>query len=185
MSASPKRPFLRRLQAFLPRREWLSAPYRLLHALRQRNRTDRRLALWMLLSLATLLPVVTLLLSGTLAPWDDAQLRLLAGHPFYIGAEEAQVSLLSPRGTFTLCLVLTLWLAAILVRERRCGRRTQLLFLAALATALPGLLCVLWDGVLYTAAPLACLLLLWLYSVPLAALYRLLRPPHHPAPSRS
>ncbi len=186
MPAPPKRPLPRRLQGLLPYGQRLHATCdRLRHALHQCNRADRRLALWIALCLATLLPVVTLLLSGSLSSWDDAQLRLLAGHPFYIGAEEAQVSLLSPVGSFCLCLGLTLWLAAVLVREKRYGRRTQLLFLAALAAALPGLLCVLWGGVLYTAAPMACLLLLWLYSVPLAALYRLLRSLRHPSPTHS
>ncbi len=139
------------------------------------NRTDRHLAAWMLLSLATLLPVVCLLLSGGFAACDEAQLRLLAGHPFYIGAEEAQVSLLSPVGTFLLCALLVLWLAAVLVRERRAARRSQLAFMAALAMLLPGLICVLWGGVLYVAAPLACVLLLWLYAVPVAALLRVVR----------
>ncbi len=138
----------------------------------QLNRTDRHLAAWIALTIATLLPVVCLQLGGALSALDEAQLRLLAGHPFYIGAEEAQVSLLSPVATFVLCTVLVLWLAAVLVRERRCSRRTQLAFLVALAIALPGLLCVLWGGVLYVAAPLACTALLWFYAVPVAALWR-------------
>ncbi len=139
------------------------------------SRTDRRLAQWILLSLGTLLPVVLLWLSGLLQALDEGQLRLLAGHPFYIGAEEAQVSLLSPLATFVLCILLTLWLAAVLLREHRCARRTQVAFLAALAMALPGLLCVLWGGVLYVAAPLACVVLLWCYTVPGTALWRVVR----------
>ncbi len=138
------------------------------------SRADRRLAAWIALSLATLLPVVCLLLSGALSPLNEAQLRLLAGHPFYIDAEAAQVSMLSPIGTFVLCTVLTLWLAAVLLREHRLGRRTQVAFLAALAMALPGLICVLWSGVLYVAAPLACVALLWGCTVPLKALWCLL-----------
>ncbi len=138
---------------------------------RSLNRTDRHLAVWFALILGTLLPMVCLLLSGALAALDEAQLRLLAGHPFYIGAEEAQVSLLSPVGTFVLCTLLSFWLAAVLVRERRYARRSQVAFLAALALALPGLICVLWGGVLYVAAPLACILFLWCYSVPVAALW--------------
>ncbi len=159
-----------------------SCPLRLCHLIRrllpaggQLSHTDRRLALWMTLTLAALLPVVLLLLGGGLMACDDAQLRLLAGHPFYISAEEAQVSLLSPVGTFLLCTGLTLWLAAVLLREPRYGRRTQLAFLTALTMALPGLICVLWGGVLYVAAPLACTLLLWVYTVPASALLHLLR----------
>ncbi len=145
-------------------------------ALRPHNLADRHLAAWIALCLATLLPVVALLLGGTLSACDDAQLRLLAGHPFYIGAEEAQLSLLSPAATFLFCTLLTLWLSAVLYREHRCARRTQVAFLAALVVALPGLLCVLWGGVLYVAAPLVCVLLLWCYMVPAAALWRLLSP---------
>ncbi len=145
------------------------------------GRLDRLFAAWMLLSLATLGPVVGMILTGTMAPLEDAQLRLLAGHPFYISAEEAQVSLLSPVGTFTLCALLTLWLAAVLLREPRLVRRTQVAFLAALSLVLPGLICVLWGGVLYMAAPLTCVVLLWLFSVLLAGLWRLI--PHRSADS--
>ncbi len=143
--------------------------------LKPRCRADHRLAVWMLLSLATLLPVVLLWLGGELQLLEELQLRMLAGHPFYIGAEEAQLSLLSPVHTFILCALLTLWLAAVLVREHRYGRRSQVAFLAAMAMALPGLICVLWEGVLYVAAPLTCVALLWLYMVPGAALWRLLK----------
>ncbi len=139
------------------------------------QRADRLFAAWMLLCLVTLVPVVVLMLHGCFAPLEDAQLRLLAGHPFYISAEEAQVSLLSPVGTFCLCTLLVLWLAAVLLREPRLGRRTQVAFLSALALVLPGLICVLWGGVLYVVAPLACVAVLWCLSVPLAALWRVLR----------
>ncbi len=136
------------------------------------GRPDRLFAAWMLLCLFTLAPVVYLMLSGMLAPFEDAQLRLLAGHPFYISAEEAQVALLSPVGTFCLCAGLTLWLAAVLLREPRLSRRSQVAFLAALALVLPGLMCVLWGGVLYVAAPLVCVLLLWCFTVLFAPLLR-------------
>ncbi len=138
------------------------------------NRTDLRLTAWIGLVLTTLLPLVLLQLCNGMLTLDEAQLRLLAGHPFYIGAEEAQVSLLSPVGTFVLCLLLTFWLAAVLVREHRYARRTQVAFLAALAVALPGLICVLWGGVLYVASPIVCVLLLWGYTVPGSALWRAL-----------
>ncbi len=161
-----------------------ACPCRLLACLRPADRTDRRLAAWIVLCLATLLPVTTLLLCGGLQGADEAQLRLLAGHPFYIGAEEAQVSLLGHVGTFVLCTVLTLWLGGVLLHEHRYGRRTQLAFLAALAVVLPGLLCVLWGGVLYVAAPLACVLLLWAYCVPLTALWCLLHRRNPQTPRR-
>ncbi len=154
-------------------------PCRFLPCLRPADRADRRLAAWIALCLATLLPVVLLLLGGALSAWDDTQLRLLGGHPFYISAEEAQVSLLSPSATFLFCSLFTLWLAAVLLREHRYARRTQVAFLAALALALPGLICVLWGGVLYVAAPLACVLLLWCYMVPGCALWRVLAPLLH------
>ncbi len=150
-----------RLRAFSHRRKTLS-------------RADRQLAGWMLASLATLLPVVWLMLSGRLVPLGDAQVRLLASHPFHMTAEEAQVSFLTPVGTFFVCLLLTLWLAAVLLREHRFTLRCQVCFLAAVATAIPGLLCVLWGGVLEVAAPLLCIAVLWVLMVPVAACGRLL-----------
>ena len=145
------------------------------------ERADIRLALGVALCLATLVPGIALMLTGALTALGDAQVRLLASHPFYMTAEEAQVNFLSPTGTFVVCLLLTLWLAAVLLREHRYTRRCQVAFLAALAVALPGLLCVLWGGVLEVAAPLLCVALLWLYTVPVAALCRLLNKLRHRA----
>ena len=53
------------------------------------------------------------------------------------------------------------------------AKRTQICFLAALATLLPGLLCILWNGVLYMAAPLFCVLLLWVLAALLPAIFHL------------
>ncbi len=148
---------------------------RLLPGKRPLTPADRLLAQWIGLTLATLLPLVLLMVSGHLIPLEDAQLRLIAGHPFYLGAEEAQISLLGPVGTFCLCTLITLWLAGTLLREPQLARRTQIAALTAVAITLPGLMCVLWGGVLYIIAPLTCVALLWGYLVPLAALLRPLR----------
>ncbi len=153
-----------------PRRPGLFC--RLCSLCRRLPNADRMLAIWMLSCLATLVPVVLMQLVGLFSFLDDAQLRLLAGHPFYLGAEEAQVSLLSPVGLFCVCTLLTLWLAAVLLREHSLSHRSQVAFLAALAVALPGLLCVLWGGVLYVATPLVCIAALWCFTVPLVALLR-------------
>jgi hypothetical protein len=49
----------------------------------------------------------------------------------------------------------------VLLRERRFSGRLQVGILAVVALALPGILCVLWGGVLNMAAPVICALACW------------------------
>ena len=138
---------------------------RLLNRLRSpqsMNRTDRLLLRWAGLSFAVLVLIVILTAAGTMEYLEWEQIRLLCGSPFYLGAEEAQISLLGPAGIFSLCLAVTLYLALVLLRERRFAGRLQVGILSAAALALPGILCVLWGGVLNMAAPLICALACWL-----------------------
>jgi len=123
---------------------------------------------WICLSVLVLGGVVVLMAGGWLEALDREQLRLLGGHPFYIEAEAAQVSLVEPTGLFALCVVLVLLLGLALLRQERAVARAQIAFLAAVAVGLPGLMCVLWGGVLYVSAPLVCVLALWVLvmSVP-------------------
>ena len=138
---------------------------RLLNRLRSpqsMNRTDRLLLRWAGLSFAVLVLIVSLTAAGALEYLEWEQIRFLCGSPFYLGAEEAQISLLGPAGIFSLCLAVTLYLALVLLRERRFAGRLQVGILSAAALALPGILCVLWGGVLNMAAPLICALACWL-----------------------
>ena len=140
-------------------------PSRLLNRLRTTQgmtRTDHLLLRWAGLSFAVLVLIVILTAAGTMEYLEWEQIRLLCGSPFYLGAEEAQISLLGPAGTFALCLAVTLYLALVLLRERRFTGRLQVGILSAAALALPGMLCVLWGGVLNMAAPLICALACWL-----------------------
>lgn len=123
---------------------------------------DRFLLRWLGLSFVVMAMVTGLGLAGIINELELEQIRILGGNPFYIGAEEAQVSLLGPAGTFVFCLVLTLWLTIVLLRERRFVGRVQIMLLLLTALVLPGMLCVLWGGVLSMAAPLLCALLCWL-----------------------
>lgn len=123
---------------------------------------DWLLLRWLCLSLPVLAGVVLMMGCGWLEPLDREQLLLLGGHPFYIEAEAAQVSLAGPVGTFAFCVLLVLFLGLALLRQGSIAACTQICFLAALAVGLPGLLCVLWGGVLYVSAPLVCVLALWL-----------------------
>ena len=137
---------------------------RLLNRLRSpqsMNRTDRLLLRWAGLSFAVLVLIVILTAAGTMEYLEWEQIRLLCGSPFYLGAEEAQISLLGPAGIFSLCLAVTLYLALVLLRERRFAGRLQVGILSAAALALPGILCVLWGGVLNMAAPVICALACW------------------------
>ena len=74
------------------------------------------------------------------------------------------MNLLGPAGIFALCLVVTFYLALVLLRERRFAGRLLVSILAVVALALPGILCVLWGGVLNMAAPVICALACWLGS---------------------
>ena len=130
----------------------------------QMTRTDHFLLRWALLSFAVLVLIIVLTLLGTMQQLEWEQIRFLGGSPFYIGAEEAQVNLLGPAGIFALCMAVTFYLSLVLLRERRFAGRLQVSILAVVALALPGILCVLWGGVLNMAAPVICALACWLGS---------------------
>ena len=128
------------------------------------NRTDHLLLRWAGLSFCVLVLIVVLGLLGVMQQLEWEQIRFLGGSPFYIGAEEAQVNLLGPAGIFALCMAVTFYLSLVLLRERRFAGRLQVSILAVVALALPGILCVLWGGVLNMAAPVICALTCWLGS---------------------
>ncbi len=136
---------------------------------------DRRLLHWILLCVTTLLTIVILMVSGALAALRAYQVELLQSAPFYMAAEETQILLLEPLSGFYICLALVLYLAAVLLREPRLGRRTQVAALALLAAVLPGLICVLWGGVLPVSAFACSVLTLWVLTVPASALHTLWR----------
>lgn len=127
---------------------------------------------WVLLSISVLAIVVGLQACRFFMWLDEVQLLILGGHPFYLSAEDAQVTLLTPGGCFALCVFITLYLGAVLLMQTRLGRRNHLCLLAAVAVFLPGLLCVLWHGVLYVGQPLMCIALLWVALVPLSLIRR-------------
>lgn len=123
---------------------------------------DRFLVRWLGLSFIVLALTTAAEFAGFADALELEQIRFLGGNPFFIGAEEAQISLLGPAGTFWLCVAVTLWLSAVLLRERRFLGRVQIMLPALVALALPGLLCVLWGGVLNMANVLLCAALCWL-----------------------
>ncbi|MBR2313396.1 MAG: hypothetical protein IKA55_00935 [Akkermansia sp.] len=127
----------------------------------QMNRGDHLLLRWAGLSLSVLVLTVLLTALGVMEHLELEQIRFLGGSPFYIGAEEAQISLLGPAGTFALCMAVTFYLALVLLRERRFTGRLQVAILATTALALPGILCVLWGGVLNMNAPVICSMACW------------------------
>ncbi|MBR4108396.1 MAG: hypothetical protein IKK45_06915 [Akkermansia sp.] len=123
------------------------------------GRRDVLLLRWAGLCITVLGMVTVLGFTGLLAELELEQIRFLGGHPFYIDAEAAQVSLLEPQGLFLLCVGVCLYLNMLLLREKKFSRRLQLALLFLLALGLPGLLCVLWDGVLNMSGPMLCTLL--------------------------
>ena len=138
----------------------------------RRGVADVLLLRWVMLCIGVLAMLVGLQACRLFAPLNEWQLLLLAGDPFYLPAADAQVSLLSPGATFGVCVGLTLYLGAVLLRQPRMGQRNHLCLLAAVAVALPGVMCVLWHGVLYVAQPLVCVLLLWVVLVPCSLIRR-------------
>ena len=128
------------------------------------NRADHLILRWAGLSFVVLVLIVVLTATGAMEYLEWEQIRFLGGSPFYIGAEEAQVSLLGPAGTFALCMAVTFYLALVLLRERSFAGRMQVGVLAVAALALPGILCVLWGGVLNMNPPVICALACWLGS---------------------
>lgn len=140
--------------------------------LMQRGAKDGFLLRWAALSFGVLATVVVLQALRVFRLLDEVQLVVLAGHPFYLSAQDAQISLLSPAGQFGLCVLITFYFGGVLMLQRHPGRRTHICLLALVVLGLPGLLCVLWHGVLYVSQALACILLLWVILVPAAILYR-------------
>lgn len=137
------------------------------------GRVDALLLRWAGMSVGVLGAVVLMESQGWLLPLHDQQIIMLANHPIYLSAEDANVSLMSPGLTFGVSVLLTLYLAAVLLVQPRLGRRNHVCLLAAVAVALPGLIGVLWHGVLYVAQPLMCVVLLWVVMVPLTLIRRL------------
>ena len=147
---------------------------------RRHGSGDRLLFEWAALSLGVLAVVLLLMLCGVVDELGLQQVRYLAGPPFYMSALEAQVDLLGMGGIFFISVLVTLYTSFILLRERSFVQRALYALLLLVALALPGILCVLWHGVLNMSAPLLCVLLTWL-AVELKPLakslyYRFLRP---------
>lgn len=140
----------------------LASLLRRLRESQQMNRTDHLLMRWAGLSLFTLVLTVSLTAAGVMQYLEWEQIRFLGGSPFFIGAEEAQINLLGPAGIFGLCLAVTFYLALVFLRERHFSGRLQVFLLALVALALPGMLCVLWGGIMNMSAPLICTLTCWI-----------------------
>ena len=132
---------------------------------RELSRVDSLLLRWGVLSVLVLLATMAMLLTGAFEWADNAQLTLLCGNPFYLEAEAAQHSALSPAGVFGVCVGITLYLALILLRHGSFVWRAQVGLLSLVAVVLPGLLCVLWDCVFFVSPLVFCVLLTWLLVV--------------------
>lgn len=128
------------------------------------NASDFGLLRWVVICLLVLVTVLVLMQTGVLYEIELEQVRFLGGAPFFISAEEAQVSLLGIGGIFGICIITTLYLSLVYLREPRFGGRLQVAVISTAALALPGLLCVLWGGVLNMSAPIICSLGCWVLA---------------------
>lgn len=128
------------------------------------NAADFGLLRWVVICLLVLVTVLVLMQTGVLYEIELEQIRFLGGSPFFISAEEAQVSLLGIGGIFGICILTTLYLSLVYLCEPRFAGRLQVAVISTAALALPGLLCVLWGGVLNMSAPIICSLGCWLLA---------------------
>ncbi len=125
---------------------------------------DKKLLRWVLLCMLVLPGTGALMMTGGFAAADEWQVKLLLGRPFYMEAEDVQISLLSPGATFAVCTAVTLYFSLLLPNLNGAAARTQVCFTAVPALLLPGLIGTLWHGVLYVAPFLFCVALLWLLT---------------------
>lgn len=132
---------------------------------------DNFLLRWVSVCCLALAAVVLMMVSGAMEWLELEQIRFLGNRPFYIGAEEAQETLMGPAGLFGLCVAVTFYLGAVLLRERRFSGRLQVTVLALAVLLMPGMLCVLWGGVLNMAAPVTAALVTW-FGVEILHLFR-------------
>lgn len=131
---------------------------------RQIREGNMFLVRWITLSLIVLSLVLLLMLSGFQTRVEEWQTQLLCREPFYIEAQQLQEPLLSTIGNFAVSVIVTLYLSLVLLREPHWARRTQLAFLAAAVLAMPGLLCVLWSGIITPLGPVSSVVALWLLT---------------------
>ncbi len=116
-----------------------------------------------LLSASALLCTYWLSLTGLFYEAELALVQLLANHPFYMSAEEAQHSLLEPAPIAWICVALSLYFTAVLLREKRPWVQLGIVMLAQLVMAVASLCAVFWGGILNMSAPMCSLLLCWLF----------------------
>lgn len=133
-------------------------------SLRTLTPADKKLLRWVALCVPVLLGTGLVMVTGGFAAAGEWQVELLLGRPFYMEAQDIQVSLLSPGETYAACTGLTLYFALLLPNLSGAASRTQVCFSAAVALLLPGFIGTLWHGVLYVAPFLFCMALLWLLT---------------------
>ncbi len=126
---------------------------------------DLFLTRWMVLVVSVLFIVVLFQFLGVIDAMEVEQIRYLCGAPFFMEAEAAQVALLTPAEAFIVCVFLTSYLSLVMLRLRKWTSRLHIMLLAVAAVSLPGLMCVLWQGVLNVAAPLLCVAATWLLTM--------------------
>ncbi len=128
--------------------------------IRTRLRQEPLLLRWLLLCVPILACVVLLMALGFYTEIELWLISILAQHPIYLTAEEAQHNLLSNQDAFILTACTTLYLGLVLLRESSPNRRWLLLSLAVLTTMLAIPLGALYGGILNTGAILTAILLL-------------------------
>ncbi len=115
----------------------------------------------MLLSAIALGGVELLRQSGLFFEAELWQVQMLASHPFYMSAQEAQISLLSPASTCWICALLAPYASLVLLREKGFARQCLMVFLALLVMVVASLSAVFVGGVLNLMEPMCCLLMTW------------------------
>lgn len=136
-------------------------------------RTLRSLAAVILVAGCSLLVVSLLKQSGIFYEAELGMVQVLASHPFYMSAQEAQINLMSDGANSLLCLAIALYFSLVLLREKRGGVQCIIVLLGLITMAVASLCAVFYGGVLNLSAPMSCLFITWIAAAAAGELRRL------------
>lgn len=127
----------------------------------------------LILAGCSMLTISILKQSGIFYEAELAMIQVLASHPFYMSAQEAQVNMMGEGANHWLCLGIALYFTPVLLRERRGGVQCLIVMLGLIALALASTCAVFFGGVLNLWAPMSCLFITWVITAAAGELRRL------------
>ncbi len=119
--------------------------------------TLRCLLAVLLLAALALLATYGLSMTGFYYEAELALVEFFANHPFYMTAEEAQHSMLSPESTAWFCVGVACYACAIFLQEHRLGMQFGILLLSLIVLVVASCCAVFWGGILNVCPVVVCL----------------------------